>query len=120
MTGAVWAAVVSTFGSVVVGVGAWIASARKVRSETGRTDAETGSIVVRSALEVIEALRTRIDEIEETVTTLRVRITSLEESARTSEEKIRHLEAGVEILTGQVIDLGDHPRWPGPDTGVQT
>ena len=93
--------------ALIVSLGTFLAQRRKFGAEAGRTDAETESITVATALSLLPDMRAEIE-------TLRKRVDSLVARDEEKAKRIDDLEEGVRVLHEQIRQLGHTPIWPEP------
>lgn len=96
----VWIALIPSFLTMLTVVGGWLYTRKK-------DNAESESVTVGTALNLVETLREEMDS-------LRQRVSHLEAQQKADRQLIDHLSTGTEALRGQVEELGHHPVWPFP------
>jgi len=110
----------------ITGFSGWRIQRRKVDSEEGHSTADAAAMTVASALSLIEPLQQQLSatrgELEALQTQFHTamadmrsmvsRVDCLETAAEADRIEIDGLSEGVRVLTGQVKELGDTPRWP--------
>lgn len=108
----------------ISGFGGWLLQRRKVGSDVTHASADASAITVQSALSLLEPMRAEIAELRAELVTVRTdstalrhRVDELEARESANSEEIAHLREGVEVLTGQVLELGKTPLWPPASGG---
>jgi len=81
-----------------------VAGVITARWQRPKITAESESIAVRTLKEALNVVREEVSELRAEVAHLEGRIIELE-------GETQHQQAGIDILTGQVRELGGLPRW---------